>query len=155
VAEEVDRVKKIVEKRRKRVAESEDYYKDGVEHPTKDWAEEYERASERMYDAIKRAIAENLFVLGAKKRGTEGWRKATLEKADRWISGATSEEANTKFEEGIREVLDCVEEAKKKVEKLPTRTIEERAEKSKRFQIALHECMERKKKEKLGATKKA
>ncbi|RLI80201.1 hypothetical protein DRP04_08390 [Archaeoglobales archaeon] len=150
---EEERIKKIVEKRRKRVAESEDYYKDGVEHPTKDWAEEYEKASERMYDAIKKAIAENLFVLGAKRTGTEGWKRRTLEKADRWIGGATSEEANKKYEEAIAEVLDCVEEAKKAVEKLPTRTIEERAEKSKRFQIALHNCMERKKKERLAGRK--
>jgi len=144
--EMVDIVEKAVKKRSERIAVSEAYYKEGVEHPTKDWLEEFKKAKDRRNAGLRRAMEEGLFEIGAERVGTDGWQKATLAKADRWLSGATSTEANEKYETAMRDVAECIERARKAVEGMPTTTIEQRAEKSKRFQIEMAKCMEEKRK---------
>ena len=139
-------LEKAVRKRKERIAVSEEYYKDGVANPTKDWLEEFKKAKDRRNAGLRKAMEEGRFEAGAERVGTEGWQSATLNKADRWLSGATSEEANEKYEEGMSIVEECIERAKKAVEGMPTTTIEQRAEKSKRFQIEMSKCMEEKKK---------
>jgi len=140
-----DIVEKAVKKRSERIAVSEAYYKEGVEHPTKDWLEEFKKAKDRRNAGLRRAMEEGLFEIGAERVGTDGWQRATLAKADRWLSGATSAEANEKYGTAMRDVAECIERAKKAVEGMPTTTIEQRAEKSKRFQIEMSKCMEEKK----------
>jgi len=141
-----DIVEKAVKKRSERIAVSEAYYKEGVESPSKDWLEEFKKAKERRNAGLRKAMEEGRFEAGAERVGTEGWQKATLNKADRWLTGATSEEANEKYAERMRDVAECIERAKKAVEGMPTTTVEQRAEKSKRFQIEMAKCMEEKKK---------
>jgi len=140
-----DIVEKAVKKRKERIAVSEAYYKEGVESPSKDWLTEFKKAKDRRNAGLRRAMDEGLFEAGAERVGTEGWQKATLNKADRWLTGASSEEANEKYESAMRDVAECIERAKKAVEGMPTTTIEQRAEKSKRFQIEMAKCMEEKK----------
>jgi len=144
--EMVDIVEKAVKKRSERIAVSEAYYKEGVEHPTKDWLEEFKKAKDRRNAGLRRAMEEGLFEIGAERVGTDGWQRATLAKADRWLSGATSAEANEKYAERMRDVAECIERARKAVEGMPTTTVEQRAEKSKRFQIEMAKCMEEKRK---------
>jgi len=141
-----DIVEKAVKKRSERIAVSEAYYREGVEHPTKDWLEEFKKAKDRRNAGLRRAMDEGLFEIGAERVGTDGWQRATLAKADRWLSGATSAEANEKYEEAMRDVAECIERARKAVEGMPTTTVEQRAEKSKRFQIEMAKCMEEKRK---------
>jgi len=138
-------VEKAVKKRKERIAVSEEYYKEGVENPTKDWLDQFKKAKDRRNAGLRRAMEEGLFEKGAERVGTEGWQRATLNKADRWLTGATSEEANEKYENAMADVEECIERAKKAVEGMPTTTIEQRAEKSKRFQIEMSKCMEAKK----------
>jgi len=140
-----DIVEKAVRKRSERIAVSEPYYKEGVEAPSKDWLEQFKKAKDRRNAGLRRAIEEGLFEKGAERVGTEGWQKATLAKADRWLTGATSDEANERYAEKMRDVAECIERARKAVEGMPTTTIEQRAEKSKRFQIEMAKCMEAKK----------
>jgi len=139
-------VEKAVKKRAERIAVSEAYYKEGVSEPTKDWLEEFKKAKERRNAGLRKAMEEGRFEAGAERVGTEGWQKATLSKADRWLTGATSEEANEKYETAMADVEECIERARKAVEGMPTTTIEQRAEKSKRFQIEMSKCMEEKRK---------
>ena len=141
-----DIVEKAVKKRSERIAVSEAYYKEGVEHPVKDWLEEFKKAKERRNAGLRRAMELGLFEIGAERVGTDGWQKATLAKADRWLSGAASAEANEKYAEAMRDVAECIERARKAVEGMPTTTVEQRAEKSKRFQIEMAKCMEEKRK---------
>ena len=141
-----DIVEKAVKKRSERIAVSEAYYKEGVESPSKDWLEQFKKAKERRNAGLRKAMEEGRFEQGAERVGTQGWQKATLNKADRWLTGATSEEANEKYAERMRDVAECIERAKKAVEGMPTTTIEQRAEKSKRFQIEMAKCMEEKRK---------
>ena len=141
-----DIVEKAVKKRSERIAVSEAYYKEGVEHPTKDWLEQFKKAKDRRNAGLRRAMDEGLFEIGAERVGTDGWQRATLAKADRWLSGATSAEANEKYAERMRDVAECIERARKAVEGMPTTTVEQRAEKSKRFQIEMAKCMEEKRK---------
>jgi len=140
-----DIVEKAVKKRKERIAVSEAYYKEGVEAPSKDWLEQFKKAKDRRNAGLRRAMEEGLFEKGAERIGTEGWKSATLAKADRWLTGATAEEANRRYEERMRDVAECIEKARKAVEGMPTTTIEQRAEKSKRFQIEMAKCMEAKK----------
>jgi len=140
-----DIVEKAVRKRKERIAVSETYYKEGVEAPTKDWLTEFKKAKDRRNAGLRRAMEEGLFEVGAERVGTEGWKNATLAKADRWLTGASSEDANAKYETAMRDVAECIERARKAVEGMPTTTIEQRAEKSKRFQIEMAKCMEEKK----------
>jgi len=144
--EMADIVEKAVRRRKERIAVSESYYKDGVEHPTKDWLEEFKKAKERRNAGLRRAMEEGLFEIGAERVGTDGWQRATLAKADRWLTGATSDVANEKYAERMRDVAECIERARKAVEGMPTTTVEQRAEKSKRFQIEMAKCMEEKRK---------
>ena len=141
-----DIVEKAVKKRSERIAVSEAYYKEGVGSPSKDWLEQFKKAKERRNAGLRKAMEEGRFEAGAERVGTEGWQKATLNKADRWLTGATSEEANEKYAERMRDVAECIERAKKAVEGMPTTTVEQRAEKSKRFQIEMAKCMEEKRK---------
>jgi len=138
-------VEKAVKKRSERIAVSEAYYKEGVENPTKDWLEQFKKAKDRRNAGLRKAMDEGLFEKGAERVGTDGWQRATLSKADRWLTGATSAEANEKYESAMADVEECIERAKKAVEGMPTTTIEQRAEKSKRFQIEMAKCMEAKK----------
>ena len=140
-----DIVEKAVRKRKERIAVSETYYKEGVETPSKDWLTEFKKAKDRRNAGLRRAMEEGLFEVGAERVGTEGWKNATLAKADRWLTGASSEDANAKYESAMRDVAECIERARKAVEGMPTTTIEQRAEKSKRFQIEMAKCMEEKK----------
>ena len=140
-----DIVEKAVKKRKERIAVSEAYYREGVEAPSKDWLEQFKKAKDRRNAGLRRAMEEGLFEAGAERVGTEGWKKATLTKADRWLTGASSEDANAKYENAMRDVAECIERARKAVEGMPTTTIEQRAEKSKRFQIEMAKCMEEKK----------
>ncbi|UYL65033.1 MAG: hypothetical protein OBKJMPBA_00001 [Methanophagales virus PBV304] len=139
-------VEKAVKKRKERIAVSEAYYREGVEEPSKDWLEEFKKAKDRRNAGLRKAMEEGLFEKGAERVGTDGWQKATLAKADRWLSGASSEEANEKYESAMADVEECIERARKAVEGMPTTTVEQRAEKSKRFQIEMAKCMEEKKK---------
>jgi len=139
-------VEKAVKKRSERIAVSEAYYKEGVASPSKDWLEEFKKAKDRRNAGLRKAMEEGRFEQGAERVGTQGWQSATLNKADRWLTGATSEEANEKYAERMRDVAECIERAKKAVEGMPTTTIEQRAEKSKRFQIEMAKCMEEKRK---------
>ncbi len=136
---------KASRKRAERIAVSETYYKEGVEEPSKDWLTEFKRAKDRRNAGLRRAMDEGLFEKGAERVGTEGWKENTLAKADRWLTGATSEVAQKKYEEAMSDVEECIERARKAVEGMPTTTIEQRAERSKRFQIEMHKCMEEKK----------
>ena len=138
-------MEKAVRKRKERIAVSETYYKEGVETPSKDWLTEFKKAKDRRNAGLRRAMEEGLFEVGAERVGTEGWKNATLAKADRWLTGASSEDANAKYESAMRDVAECIERARKAVEGMPTTTIEQRAEKSKRFQIEMAKCMEEKK----------
>jgi len=138
-------VEKAVKKRAERIAVSEAYYKAGVEEPSKDWLEQFKKAKERRNAGLRKAMEEGRFEAGAERVGTEGWKEATLAKADRWLTGATSEVAQRKYEEAMSDVEECIERARRAVEGMPTTTIEQRAEKSKRFQIEMAKCMEAKK----------
>lgn len=84
-------------------------------------------------------------------RTAAGMREAAA--AHRWeirvpVAAARWEESGEhmtkRYMEGYDERAACIEDSKKKVENMAMNTIEQRAEKSKQYQIAMSKCMEKK-----------
>ena len=70
------------------------------------------------------------------------WEDRVDVAATRWEE--SSEHMTKRYMEGYEDRADCIEASKAKVAGLPCTTIEQRAEKSKQYQIAMSKCMEKK-----------
>ena len=70
------------------------------------------------------------------------WEKRIDVAASRWEE--SSGHMTERYMEGYDDRAACIEDSKKKVESMATITIEQRAEKSKQYQIAMSKCMEKK-----------
>lgn len=136
-------VEQAKEKWRERIAGSGKYMKAGVDSPRADWEAEALKAAPKRDAGLTKAIAEGTIDAGIKAAGTEKWQMRTATVGvPRWTSDAPK--AVEEFGAGITPVIECVEEAKRKVAAMSETTLEERAEKSKQYQIAMSECMKRK-----------
>jgi len=66
----------------------QDEYRAGVESPKVDWAEETAKAEKTYNAGVQSAITRGAFGKGVKKKGTAGWKSATLAKGpERWAQG--------------------------------------------------------------------
>ena len=70
------------------------------------------------------------------------WENRVPVAAARWEE--SSAHMTERYMEGYDERAQCIEESKKKVDAMAATTIEQRAEKSKQYQIAMSKCMEKK-----------
>ena len=70
------------------------------------------------------------------------WESRIPKAAERWEDSSTY--MTERYLDGYPDRAACVEEAKKKIEGMAETTVEQRAEKSKQYQIAMSKCMEKK-----------
>ena len=70
------------------------------------------------------------------------WEKRVDVAAVRWEE--SSSHMTSRYMEGYEDRATCIEASKDKVGNMPCKTIEQRAEKSKQYQIAMSKCMEKK-----------
>ncbi|MCW7079299.1 MAG: hypothetical protein OCU22_09280 [Canidatus Methanoxibalbensis ujae] len=138
-------VERAAKKRRDRVAVASEDYKEGVETTDKDWLARFKEAKDRRNAQLRRAMDLGWFERGAERVGTEGWRDATLAKADRWAAGAASDLADERYKTAMAEVADCIERARKAIASMPSNTIEQRADRARKFAIEMNKCIEEKK----------
>lgn len=140
-------VKSASEARKKweeRIKISGKYYKEGVKNPDKDWLEGYLNKADQRDAGLRRAIDEGRLDIGAKRVGTVGWQTPTLDKGvSHWTEEAPK--AGDEYEGAMHDVVDCVAVAKAAIEEMDMTTRESRAEASKQYQIAMGECMDKKK----------
>lgn len=131
------------EKWAERIRGSGKYMKSGLEHPREDWATQAKGAKERRDAELRRAIEEDRINKGIEKAGTKKWQTRALDVGvGRWTADAPK--SAEEYKRGISDVISAVEEAKEAIKDLPETTVEERAEKSKQYQIAVSEAMKKK-----------
>jgi len=138
-------VEDAAERRARRIATSATEYEEGVKNPRADWLTRVKETSAKRDAELKRAIEDGRITKGAEAVGTAKQIQKTLEKGvPNWQSQATSTEANEAYVEGMKPVIECVEEAKKAVASMPETTRAQRIQKSAAYQTKMGECMDRK-----------
>lgn len=70
------------------------YYESGVRTTAKDWAGSAVAATSAYDAGVTEAIGRGAYADGVSKRGTSGWREATLAKKERWGAGVRLGEPN-------------------------------------------------------------
>ena len=129
----------IMEKMKERVQTSGKYMKKGLEeapNPLELALKKLDLMKQRLLQAFDNGAVK----AGMEKALKEGKWEARIDiAAKRWEESA--DYMVEEYSKAIDDVLKCVEEAKKAVEGMPATTIEQRAEKSKQYQIAMHKCM--------------
>jgi len=84
-------------------------YRDGVEHPKKDWAEEAIRAEASYKEAVTRAATEGRYGKGVTRAGTEKWKQRTIQKGpSRFSEGVMI--ARVDYEKGFAPYRDVIEQ---------------------------------------------
>ena len=89
-------------------------YAEGVSTPSKDWLTSYVGAEKAMHDGLTKAMTERRLVAGAKKSGTVGWQRGTIEKGvnqHRWSDGVAI--AGPAFEQGFAPYADVINQTLK------------------------------------------
>ena len=75
----------------------QDYYRHGVEHPKKDWAEETAAAESAYKEGVTKAANEGRFGKGVSMAGTEKWKAGAMSKGvNRWPEGVRAAGDNYK-----------------------------------------------------------
>lgn len=83
-------------------------YKDGVQTPRKDWAENTAAAKNAYNDGVQQAIAEDRFSQGVARAGTGKWqRKASSVGSQRWGPGVAAAQGD--YESGFRPYRQVIE----------------------------------------------
>lgn len=134
--------KEAAEKWAERIRASGKWMKSGVERPRADWAEEAQKAKARRDAGLSLAMAEDRINKGIAKAGTAKWSARTKDVGvSRWTTDAPKAEGE--YNKGMTDVISAIDEAKAAIAGLPDTTIEERAERSKAYQIAMSEAMKK------------
>ena len=132
-------IETILEKMKERVATSGKYHKKGLENapnPLEIALQKLDLMKQRLLQAFENGSVK----AGFEKALKEGKWEARIDvAARRWEESA--EYMVEEYAKAIEDVLKCVEEAKKAIANMPAVTIEQRAERSKQYQIAMHKCM--------------
>lgn len=79
----------IADKYKNRIAQSGQAYKDGVQGTSKSWSNNYSQAAPLMAQRFAEAVANQKPQNAARALGDEGYKRKTIEKADRYASAAT------------------------------------------------------------------
>ena len=79
----------------------------------------------------------------AKAAADKTWEKRIPKAAERWEDSSTY--MTERYMEGYDSLKACIESSKAKISSMAETTVEQRAEKSKQYQIAMSKCMASKK----------
>ena len=114
-----------VEKWLKEASEAVEYYRKGIELTERDWASALLAAKERILRGLEEAIRTGRFDKGVKEVGTEGWRKAALEKGTaHYVDGIRT--AKDKYAAKMEVILRYEADLQKRIEAMPRDTLEQR-----------------------------
>lgn len=123
-----------------RIRVSGKYMREGIENPRKDWLTRIKETEKKRDAELRRAIEEGRITKGAEAAGTERWQQRALAVGvPHWETEAPK--SGDRFEAGIAPVIDCVAKCQREVAGLPEETVEQRAEKSKQYQLCMSRCM--------------
>lgn len=123
----------IMNKYNRNMSGASQSYKDGVANPSKDWATNYVNSAPRMIRGLQEAIANNVPQNAVRKLGTEGWKQATLSKADRFATAVPTAVQN--YGAVVDKVIQAGESARQAAASLPGETLEQRLQ---RVPAAVH-----------------
>ena len=133
----------VEEKLRERVSVSGKYHKRGMETADVNPNAEAMKKLDLMKARFNAAMDSGRTKAGMKEAADEHrWEARVPVAAARWEE--SSDYMAGRYMEGFDERIGCVEEAKKQVAGMAATTVEQRAEKSKQYQIAMSKCMEKK-----------
>lgn len=140
----VKSAERVKEKLEERVAGSGKYHKAGMEDAEVNPNEAALKKLDLMKARFDKAMDSGKTKAGMQKAASDKtWEKRVPVAAARWEE--SSGYMTDRYMEGYIERADCINEAKKAIVNLPETTIEQRAEKSKQYQIAMSKCMAKKK----------
>ena len=126
-----------------RVSVSGKWHKKGMEDATINPNEAALKKLDVMKARFDKAMDSGRTAAGMKEAAAaKRWENRIDKAAERWED--SSGHMTDRYMEGYDDRAACIEAAKAKVESLACTTIEQRAEKSKQYQIAMSKCMEKK-----------
>lgn len=130
-------------KMRERVSVSGKYHKKGMEDASTNPNEAALKKLDKMKARFNAAMDSGKTAAGMKEAAADHRWEGRIDKAaERWED--SSGHMTTRYMEGYDERASCIEESKSKIAHLPDVTVEQSAEKSKQYQIAMSKCMEKK-----------
>jgi len=133
----------VEEKMTERVSVSGKYHKKGMEQAETNPNEAALKKLDLMKARFDKAMDSGRTAAGMREAAADKrWEKRVDVAASRWEE--SSGHMTDRYMEGYDDRAACIETSKKAVEKLATTTIEQRAEKSKQYQIAMSKCMDKK-----------
>lgn len=140
----VKSAEKVKEKLEERVSGSGKYHKAGMEDAEVNPNDAALKKLDLMKARFDKAMDSGKTKAGMEKAASDKtWNKRIPKAAERWEDSSTY--MTERYMEGYTERAACIDEAKKAIVNLPETTIEQRAEKSKQYQIAMSKCMSKKK----------
>lgn len=130
-------VNRVIAKFQQRVAGAGEEYAAGVNNPTRDWLQAYQKAQPRMKQALQDAIAKDAMVKGAQKSGgTANWQSKAADKGARNYA-ASATDAAAGYAAKASMVMEAGEAARRATEGMPDTTLEQRIAKSAAAQKAI------------------
>jgi len=133
----------VEEKMAERVAVSGKWHKRGMEETDVNPNEAALKKLDLMKARFDKAMDSGRTAAGMREAAAnKRWESRIDKAAERWED--SSSYMTERYLEGYDDRVACIEESKKHVAHLPETTIEQRAEKSKQYQIAMSKCMEKK-----------
>lgn len=135
---------RVKEKIEERVAGSGKYHRAGMEDSETNPNEQALKKLDLMKARFVAAMDSGKTRAGmAKAANDKTWEKRIPKAAERWEDSSVY--MTERYMEGYDERKSCIESSQAKISSLPETTIEQRAEKSKQYQIAMSKCMASKK----------
>jgi len=126
-----------------RVSTSGKYHKKGMEEAEVNPNEAALKKLDLMKARFDKAMDSGKTAAGMREAAADKrWEKRVDVAATRWEE--SSGHMTDRYMDGYDDRAACIEESKKKVDAMAATTIEQRAEKSKQYQIAMSKCMEKK-----------
>lgn len=119
----------IAAKYGRRVAAAGQDYQEGVQNPSRDWADSTAGAEERYQAGLQESFGERRFSAGVQRAGSAKWQRNALEKgAQRYTSAAQT--AAAAYQQQAQHVMGAADAARNAAERMPGTTYEQRQQKA-------------------------
>jgi hypothetical protein len=129
-------IQQATDKWTRRTPQAAQDYAQGVQNAT-NWAERAVAASNRRNMALQAAIQSGAIDAGIQRTGDAGWKAKTVAKGvPNWSAGVAK--GGGAYSAGLQKAYGYLAAADQAVANLPTDTAEQRAEKSRQYQLAVH-----------------
>lgn len=119
----------IAAKYARRVAAAGQDYQEGIQNPSRDWADATAGAEDRYQAGLQESFAKRGFSRGVQRAGSQKWQRNALEKgANRYTSAAQTAAAS--YQQQAQHVMAAADAAKSAAERMPGTTYEQRKQKA-------------------------